>query len=134
MGSRQCKTCESAFIQRGGDPTLRSDECMRCELERLRAEAERQRSGIADLRAGLLRGLKPGDGTEPEPLTEVSGVVACLDALTREGGNREPQVGSMFDEGLEEAGELVRCHVCDRLTVPGLCHVPAPTREDGEGS
>ncbi len=56
------------------------------ENARLTAEVERLRSGIRDLRQGLLRGLRPGDGAEPEPMTEVSGVVACLDALAREDG------------------------------------------------
>lgn len=37
MSVRVCKACGSDYIQRGGDPELRMDECMPCELERLRA-------------------------------------------------------------------------------------------------
>ncbi len=44
---RECRTCEAEFYQRGGDPTLRGDECMRCELERLREEKAQLRGAVS---------------------------------------------------------------------------------------
>ena len=38
-----CKTCEEEYRQGGSDPTLLLDECMFCELVRLREETERMR-------------------------------------------------------------------------------------------
>lgn len=48
-----CKTCEGDYFQRGGDPTLLEDECMACELERLRTEVTRQHDAL-DAAAELL--------------------------------------------------------------------------------
>ncbi len=55
------------------------------EATRLRAEVERLRSGIADLRAGLMRGCN-GGRCDPLDMTPLAPTLACLDALTREDG------------------------------------------------
>lgn len=88
LEQRGCSDCRSTGYD-GSNPccscrgTGNVDEARAlAERDKDRADTERLRSGIADLRKSVLGKYHPAS----EVGAEMSGVVACLDALTREDG------------------------------------------------